>query len=580
MSVTAEQVRKRLAEARRAPSAEAVRARLAAAERASRVGTQSMGAPGPSERTIGERIKSGAAGIVEPYAQLVEGFGELTGAAPETQAAVRRGREAIQEEAAKSPGRTAANIVGDVSMMGFPASRAYRAGQMMRGLPGVRSRMAQAAAPLAAETATVAGIEAAKSPEATGRTRGEAARDVALGNVAGAGLQRAVRGAFLPGSFRRSPIAEAEAQALREAGIAPRIPLSAKGVEGTGPFSSFASWMHRRPLGSIPPTQAVIKGQQEAALSDWRDMMFQQAVPPGADIKPISARTRSLKPIRETFQDIDDWYSREYKEVLDPYNFPVQGERAVVGDAIDQAVSEVPGEASRREVQEKVGELLADMTDQAGRLTGGKVSQFKKSLRRQAARVNVDPEVAAGYQDVIEAVDGAVETYVRGFNPEHAERLAALRQPYRNRLALEEAAKGRQGGEFRPEDLLRASERKLTQERRPSARAAGRGPLQWEAERAAQTYDFPTGGEESNIFQLQALGGTMVAGAPSFLGPAGVAVTGALATPTTLGLTQGGTRFLSNEARWQRYLQDLLQREGMQELSRAVRLGGAQYAAD
>ena len=585
MSTTPEQMRRELEEFK----AQAQMRKELAAFKASQVGTQSMGAPAPDERTLMERVRGAAASIAEPWVETAQGLEELLGTAdPETVEQYRAVRGELTRQAEAVPGRTAGRVLGETAMLLAPGSAAYRAGQAMRGLPGVRSRLAQGAAPLTTETAAVAGTEALKTPEATGMTRGEAARNVALANVAGAGLQRAVRGAALPGAFRRTPQAEAEAQALRAAGIEPRIPLSAKGVEGTGPFSKFASWMHRRPLGSVPPTQSVIRGQQEAALGDWRDMVFMRTVPQRANIQTPGARTGSLDPVRDTFKDINKWYKDEYKQVLDPYTFDVQGPQSTVGAAIDNAIASVPGEVSRRTVQDKVSDLLADMTDSAGRLTGGKVSQLKNSLRRQSTRVDVDPEVAAGYSGIIEALDDSVEQVIRGYNPGHADRLADLREPYRNLTVVREAAKGRPGGEFDPKDLFRASESKLTKEKRLGARAAGEGPLQTEAERAMRTYDFPGGGEESNVFQLQALGGSLASVAPGIGGasagglmaPVGAAVTGALLTPTTLALTRGGTRFLSNEARWQRYLQDLLQREGMQELSRAARIGGAQYATE
>ena len=579
MSATAEQIQAALAlegPPELSPQAKSIQAAL-------RLGTQTGGSPSGDERTWGERFTQAGAAIAEPIMETVLGVQELRGDYPameQRRAATRRGLQRVREEADELPdsGRLAGRITGEVAQLAFPVARGAQIGRaIQRGLQRVRGRRMQAAVPLAGEATAVGTVESLKSPEATGQSRLESGLEGAAWQLAG-GLPAAVaKKLALPGLFRRTDLAEDEARALREAGITPRIPISAKGIEGTGPFSSIASWMHRRPLGSVPPTQDVIRAQQDLALSDWRDMIFTRSMPPNANIPLPGTRQGSLKPIRDTFKDIDKAFRNEYKEILDPYTFDVMGQGAV-GDAIETAISRVPGQVSQRQVLDKVSDLLQGYVDDAGRLTGPGVSKFKRSLRN-AARLAEDGEVKRGFTEVIKAVDDAVEARIRTYNPAHADRYAEIRTPYANFTTIQEAAKGRELGDFMPKDLFKASERKLSQQKRSSARASGEGPLQWEGERAAQVYDFPGKSEESNIFQLGALlGGGAAALSPTLAGGTiGAPLTAAMLAPTALGLSTRGTRYASNELGWQQALQRILEREGVQQTARAIRTAIGQW---
>ena len=595
MSITAEQIRAQLAARRAAKkklTAADIRSQLAA-RRAAQVGTESFGAPDPSdERTFLERLKQGGAAALESVLETGEGIQDLQEVpAPlqpgmaRRQAALQSALGAVREQAAPegSPSRIAGNILGDVATMAVPASMGYRAGRALQGLPGVRSRFTRPLAPIAGETAAVAGTEALKVPE-EGRTRAGVAAETAAYNLAGAGALRAAQKAINPRTFSYSPIAQEEVDELARAGIRQEIPISMAGTETETIPGRIAKWMHRRPLASVPPTARPIREQQEQALENWQDYMVKQVVPENAKITPPSRRTGDNYPFQSTFKDIDDWYRKEYSEVLDPHKFDtVDGP---FFDDVSDAIAQIPGENARRAVSDKVDELVADLMDSQGQLSGSNISRLKTSLRRAGNKLDIDPEIKEGYSMAVEGIDNSVTKQLAGIDPELAARYEALRAPYRRRVVLEDAVKLNEGGDFTPRSVLQASKSKATSERAKGRWARGESPLQREAQRAEQVYEFPTNTSDSNIFQAQALTGMLGVGAgtvaPSMaLGPVvGAPISAAMGAPSAIGLSRAGARYLRGDTAMQRRLQRAADDPRMKELARLLRLTGTQYGTE
>ena len=569
MSITAEDIRRRIAESQqpRQITADDVRRRIAAAEQASQVGTQGMGAPSGDERTFAQRATAGAAAVAEPWARLVEGFSDLTGAPPETMGAVQRGREAIEQEAAGSEGRMAGNIVGDVATMMAPGSAAYR---LTRAATAARPFVGRVA-PITSESAALGSIEATKMPREGGTRLGQGAATAGANLLGGAG-QALIRSVVTPRMYRRTPMVQEEMQALQGAGIEPNIPMSmgqpGRATEGAGPISKLARWMHRRPLAAIPPTQGIIQNQQERALGDWRQMILQKTVPKGVN-RPVPPPD-SLRPMEDSMEAIDNWYSAEYRQLLDPFQFNVTTPTAPVADALNKASAGIAGQSVKRKVDEKLGDLLAIRATN-GQITGSDVSALKTSLRREAKLAQDGAEKQA-YYDLIEAIDDGVETQLRQISPKIADDYERLRGPYRNFITVDDAVGRTQFGEFSPKDLESASQRKATSER-INRRSA---PLRREAQRAMAIYDVPKN-TESNIFQLLALGGATYGGMQDPV--TGTATAGAYLA-AGLGMLPRGTRWMAGEMPYQQALSRLLRKPGIEELSRAARISGGQYLAE
>lgn len=562
MSVTAEDIMQRMSRATGGLTAAQIMERKAAADRALRVGTQSMGSPSGPERTFMERVQSGAAAVSEPWVRTLQGVEELMGADPETQADTAKALEFVQSQAKQSEGRTAGNVLGEVGMMALPAAKAYRGAQALtKGIPFL-----QRLAPITAESATVGGMEGLKTPE-EGQTRLKQAMKAAAGNLVGGAVQGAVSRALRPQMFQRTPMAQREMAELREAGIKPDIPL-ALGSEAQGPTSNFVRWMQRQPLRAVPGFKKTLNRQVEQSLGDWREVMLRKALPEGADVPMPRTRTNEA-PVDKTLEAIDDWYSQQYKEVLEPFRFDVVTPGSPVGSRINAALNDVPGEGVRDTIDQKLGDLLQKY-GRAGAVSGENISALKTALRREA-KLSQDGVAKQAYYDLLDAISEGVETQIKTTHPALGERYAALKGPYRNFITVDDAAGRVKFGEFTPDNLFSAGQRKATADKISRRKA----PYREESQRAAEVYDIDPKERESNIFQLAALGGVT-----GFGGVAAPGLTAALWSPVLASMPRGGQKYLMGELPYQEALSKLLRKEGFQELSRAARIGGGQYLAE
>jgi hypothetical protein len=300
-------------------------------------------------------------------------------------------------------------------------------------------------------------------------------------------------------------------------------------------------------------------------------MMMQKAVPEGVQVPPTAPD--SLRPIEDTMENIGDWYSAQYKEVLDPFQFDVMSPDAPLGKAISNVYENIAGKAPKREVSQKISDLISSKASGEGTISGGDVSALKTALRKEAKAAAVrDGVVEGAYYDLINAVDEGVEAQLRTINPEIAKRYESLRGPYRKFITIDDAVGKSPLGEFTPEKLDQAGRSKATRERINLRKA----PLRKEAQRAQAVYDVPSN-TESNIFQLMALGGATYGGMQA---PISGAATGGAWLASLGAMVPGGTRYMAGEFPKQQALSRLLRKPGMQELSRAARIGGGQYLAE
>lgn len=406
---------------------------------------------------------------------------------------------------------TAGRVVGEMAQVGLPAARAYQAARV--GGPLVR-----ATAPITAESGVVGAYEGLKPPEPgetrLGRVGGAAALNLGLG----AGMNVLGR-AVLPRGYPKSQAALREEEMLRGVGVKPRLPMTLAAEPG-GPVGRSLMWAQRYPLMSLPGTSAVLRKQISRSLDDWREAMFLQAVPERArgEIRLPRQFSGVENPAQKTLENIGDWYSREYKRVLDPYNFRVrvQDPRKAKGTltftgGIQDALNSIPTKVARNKVRQELNQIFKGQTNNRGIMSGEAVSAVKTAIRNRRIASKKKPDIADGWRRASEAFEDEVERQLKMQDMSAAVDYASLRAPYRNLVALEETS-GRlkaKFAEFSPDDLYAATIAKSKREsgRRPVA--YGQAPFQQEAQRGARdvyTID-PTKRQEGSVFQVAALGG-------------------------------------------------------------------------
>ena len=242
-----------------------------------------------------------------------------------------------------------------------------------------------------------------------------------------------------------------------------------------------------------------------------------------------------------------------------------------VGSRVNAAMQDIPGEGIQDAVTQKFGDLLQKY-GRGGAVSGENISGLKTALRREA-KLAQDGVAKAAYYDLLNAISEGVETQIKVTHPRLGERYAALKGPYRNFVTVDDAASRKKFGEFGPDDLFSAGQRKATADKISKRKA----PYRAESQRAAEVYDIDPK-KESNIFQLAALGGvTGLTGVGGVMAPA---ATAAIWAPVLASMPRRGQKYMMGELPYQQALSELLRKEGLQELSRAARVGGGQYLAE
>lgn len=575
MSLTAEDIRRRLAEASGGLTAEQVRLRLA----------QAPGAANPVPPATNPTMEQVGASFSKPILESVQGIQDLAGdpgqqeqmstydpVLAQRRSATERALEWAEQNQAPGSSGVGANIAGEIAQMAFPASKLSRGARLLTKSRPILNKVA----PLTAESAAVGGMEALKVPE-EGETRMGNAGSAAAANL-GVGVgQKLLSKAVNPQMFKRTEAAKAEAKALSAAGIEPDIPITL-GTKGTGPVSMPAAWALRGPLMGVPGSKGVLSRQIDKATGDWRTLMAKKALPEGA-AAPAVPHKEGEAPMEAVARATKQFYKDQYGEVLDPHKFSVMSPGDPIGDRIRGVISKVPGRGPQKQVRKKVEALFKAKIDGHGMLTGSSVSDLKTALRSEA-RLAKDGAAAKGYRDVLEAMEDGVVTNLKAINPEHAARYTALREPYKHFVVLDDAIGRASKGEFQPRELRSAALRHARKNKINARDAVYRT----EAQRAEEVYDLAPKTRDSNVFQVNALQGLALGGGAgigaSMLHPVGSAYTGAVTGTAAAGIPRVGQKLMMGEYPKQKALAELLRRPGMEELTRAARIGGGQYLAE
>ena len=537
---------------------------------------------GPMERFIGGvgasaaetyyGAKDLAQRAIDPVQRAMTGeFGQPReqgpGLSPEDQ------RRLEEWQAIRGGAATAGRVAGDIAQTAIPAAKAYQLGR--RASVGARALSPRRMAPIGAESAVVGGYEGLRVPE-EGETRaGQAGTAAGLNLGLGAAMRTASR-AVLPRGFPKSEAALREEQMLRELGIQPRLPLSLA-ADPRGPLSHTIRWLHREPFRATPGIGRALNRQIEDAMSDWQDAMILRSVPERARGEiPIPSQlqpTQTRAPAQQSIDAVNRWYGNEYAEILNPYNFPVRSGKTLT-PRLQQALVDLPTGAKKK-VTKSVNDLLNRYRGPAGTIEGSNVSMVKKELWDLRTAAKKKPALYRGYGGVIEALDDIVESHLRRQNLPLATRYAELREPYRNLATLEESVATRGAmGQVRPREMYAGTLRKAKREAGAKKVARGQAPLQEEARRAAEdVYTLQPRQNQGNIFQLNALLGTGMAGGLGAGAMAAPVYGGPLAAYTFGSLSPTIQRYLMQGTRAQQPLRRLQRSPRAQQLMSVGRVG-------
>ncbi len=481
-----------------------------------------------------------AASVARPWVETIEGITELTGREPDRPLLAR-----TRELGTSIPGR----ILGELSLVGLPAARAYSAVRAATR-PGTFTR---ALAPLGAESGAVGGMEALRSPE-EGRTRlGEALKAGAFTAATGgvlSGIGAGARRMTLPSKFPKSRPALREQVARRAAGEDPFIPLYQAVGEAPPTLSSqYLGWTHQRALPSAPILGRQMVKQQEGALTGFRDMMLKRSVPEGAMLgnKPLrfsGERAGVTAPVADTVGDIQKFYRQEYSRLLDPIDI------ATNTRDIQGILSAAPKRARKQVFQ--IFELASGGKDQ---IPGSAIKDVQRKLREAATQKRSTPVEKDIYWSIDDILEESIQRRLGDTSPQALADYQRLAAPYRNFLTVQTAVANtaRQGGAFRPEHIVDAAKNKKGQSR--AVAAAAEGPLQREGVRASEVYRKL---EKPDLYRAGAAwgllggghGGLMI-GSGMALGPFGAVVGATPAVGTLASAYRPIQQYLMREQPWQ-----------------------------
>ncbi len=484
-----------------------------------------------------------AASVARPWVETIEGINELAGQEPDRPLLAR-----TRELGTSLPGR----IVGELSLVGLPATRAYSATRAATR-PGTFTR---ALAPLSTEAGAVGGMEALRSPEEGDTRLGQGLTAGGLTLATGgllSGVDAGVRKALLPSKFPKSRPALREQAARRAAGEDPFIPLyQATGETPRTISGQYLGWTHRRALPSAPYFGRKLVEQQEDALSGFRDVMLKRSVPEGAalDGKPLrfsGERVGVTTPVADTVGDIQKFYRQEYGRLLDPIDI------ATNTRDIQGVLSTAPKRARKQ-----VSQIFQVASGGKNYIPGSAIKDVQRKLREAATQKRATPVEKEIYWNVDDMIEDSIQRRLGGTSPQALADYQRLAAPYRNFLTVQSAAANtaRQGGAFRPEHIVDAAKNKKGQSR--AVAAAAEGPLQREGVRASQVYSKL---EKPDLFRTGAAwallggahGGSMLAGG-SLLGPFGFALGATPAVGTVASTTRPMQQYLMRDYPWQRSL--------------------------
>ena len=498
------------------------------------------------------------AGMARPVVELYRGVAELLG------------RESTPEErqqldylrAARGPAATAGELVSELGLLAAPGGAVVRGARaaipemkMAGGHLVRRPRLGlkRALATIGGESALVGGYEAAKLPTED-LTRGErgalgAAFTAGTGGLL-MGAGRVGKSAVLPRRFPKAREAYRVQAARRAQGEDEFIPLfRALGERPQGLQASLTQGIQRRLMPTVPIlSEALEKGVRESDTA-MRDAMFKRSLPDDANIPLTRGREGTTTPVGDTVRDVQNFYRSEYQRILEPYAFPISGNR------FQRIVSQAPKKARKKLL------ALLDGARDGDTIPGENVKNVQRELREYARTAKLDTEKRAfwAYDDALEDV---LQRRIGWQDPQLLADYKRLARPYRNFLVVQDAAraKAKQGGEFTAEDLIQAAKVKRGQPR--SVVAAAQGPLQREALQEAAVGQRFQGTE--NPYLGMATFGLATGGVPAATGlvggPYAAAVPSFFGAQTIASAYRPIQQYLMREQPWQKRVADELRR--------------------
>ncbi len=488
------------------------------------------------------------AGMARPVIELYRGVAELLGREPTPEE--RQQLDVLR--AARGPAATAGELVSELGLLAVPGGQVVRGARAVTRAPGLK----RALATIGGESTLVGGYEAAKLPTED-LTRGERGALGAGFTASTAGLLKGVgrvgKSAALPSRFPKSREAYRAQAQRRRAGVDEFIPMF-RAMEGTGPSARLTRWAQTNLMSSMPwlgdPFLKGVKASDDA----FRDMMLKQSLPEGVPLASLSSRQGVTAPVQEAVKDVQNFYRGEYKRILEPYSFPINGGR------FQRTLSQAPKKARK-----KILALLEGARD-GNTIPGKNIKNVQQELREYARKAKLDTEKRAfwAYDDALEDV---LQRRIGWQDPQLLADYKRLARPYRNFLVVQDAARNRarQAGEFGQEDIVQAAKVKRGQPR--AVVAAGEGPLQREATR--ELGELAVTPQRPNAFVGLAGTGTVggLIGAPAaasmVAGPAGFVGS---VVPAAIGAQVAGSayrpiqQYLMREHSWQKRIADELRR--------------------
>lgn len=449
-----------------------------------------------------------AMGVARPVLETAYGVQELLGG--ELTPEQRHQLEVLRNNPGFAGG--AGRVAGELATFAAPGGVVSKGASL---LPRAR-----AAARVAGDIATTAGMEALKSPTDE-RSRAQAA----LEGAAGAGLGHAVAAPvapFLRGVRNVTP--SARAFMAEHPDVVPTLGQMKNG---------WARGMEERAT-ALPFIGEQIKRRQREALEQWNRDVTERALPPLTG-EGVAALPRGSRTGQESIAAVQDAFGDAYDDVFKGKQFDLSGD----GNASSMIRHLAEDPALPSDAAERVTKRLGQIADnlEAGAVSGTYASRVDDQLREfaRSARQN-------GFDDEAGFYEEARKAFRAGLPKQVDARLAELDTAYRQWVPVERAAayKGATEGIFTPSQLLGAS-RASSDTVRKRGFAAGRAPQQREAQLANRVLGsrLPEPGP-----------GT----AEKILGPAALVVAPKIAIPAAAGLlpySRAGQKMLAGKYPWQ-----------------------------
>ena len=478
-------------------------------------------------------------GIAAPVIQTGLGIYDLLGGdlSEEQQYAL----EATRRE--RGLAGTLGGVAGETAMLAVPATKGYQAGVALgragRAVPGLmqsapKYAAARAAAPLAAESAVVGGMEALKAPE-EGESRLERGLEAGALNLgvgaALSGLSKGYQRAKRPRTFRKSRAAMREQARLRRAGQDDFLPLyMAIDPQRAGTMAKLGESYQRKILSNLPLTGQKLATQREEVIGNYVNSVFKDIVPSQADIRSPMSRAGTSQPAKDAFKDVQNFYHKqEYPRLLDKHRF-----------SENRVISNLSNLTTSKKLKNNMELIVKDAAEQ-GILSGGKLkTEVQKQLKELARRASNKGKVqqSRDYQRMSDLVEQGLMNRIRQAGPDDLRDYEALKEPYANYLVVQDTLARIPESRLEPKAVARRSRAKKGQSQAVAAR--GEAPLQKITERAEDIYKPLE--KADNFFKTFAAGG-LLAGLYGSIKTGGVLpMAGAIAAP------YAGARLLGRES--------------------------------